>query len=42
MIPSRVRQAIIEGAARDLNEQLTFRDFEPLDGETYLLRGVGQ
>lgn len=35
-IPLRVRQAIIDGARRDLDEVVAFADFEPIDGERYL------
>lgn len=37
VIPPRSRSAIIEGAKRDLNEDLAFADFEPQAGETYLM-----
>jgi len=39
-IPSRVRPAIIEAAQRDLGEVITYADFEPKDGETYLMGGA--
>ena len=35
-IPIRVRQAIIDGAWRDLDQALAFADFEPVCGERYL------
>ena len=36
-IPPRLRPAIIEGAKRELNEDITFTDFEPQAGEVYLM-----
>lgn len=39
-IPIRVRQAIIDGAWRDLSEALAFADFEPVGGERYLSGGA--
>ena len=41
-IPPRLRQAIIDGARNDLGEEIHFRDFEPQDGEGYLMAGQVQ
>ncbi|MBW8815570.1 MAG: hypothetical protein JF588_19285 [Caulobacterales bacterium] len=37
VVPVRVRPAIIEGARRDLGETVNHTDFEPQEGESYLL-----
>lgn len=37
VVPPRLRAAIIEGAREDLGEILSHSDFEPQDGEAYLL-----
>jgi len=37
VVPPRVRALIIEGAHRDLGAELAYADFEPKDGEVYLL-----
>jgi hypothetical protein len=42
VVPTRVRQKIIDGARADLNETVTFADFEPMDGEQYLSMGGAQ
>jgi len=36
-IPPRLRGLIIEGAKRDLGADLSYADFEPRAGETYLM-----
>lgn len=40
-IPSRLRHKIIAGAKAELNEDVTYAEFEPCDGEGYLM-GAGQ
>lgn len=37
VIPARARAAIIEGARDELGEAVSYADFEPQDGEAYLL-----
>ena len=37
VIPPRLRTAIIDGAKRELGADLAFADFEPRDGEGYLI-----
>ena len=37
VVPHRSRQAIIDGARRDLGQDITFAEFEPQAGEGYLL-----
>ena len=39
VIPHSVRGKIIAGAAAELKAELTFADFEPRPGESYLLDG---
>lgn len=39
-IPPRLRPAIIEGAKRELGEDVAFADFEPQAGEHYLMGAV--
>jgi hypothetical protein len=36
-IPPRLRTAIIEGAKRELGQDVAFADFEPQAGEQYLM-----
>ncbi|QYC13373.1 hypothetical protein KWG63_14295 [Brevundimonas nasdae] len=36
MVPHPVRPAIIQGAKDDLNVDLAYADFEPINGEAYL------
>ena len=36
-MPPRLRRQIIDGALRDLNEVVTFAEFEPQPGESYLM-----
>lgn len=42
VVPPRLRQAIIDGARTDLNEALTFAEFEPQAGEAYLMAEAQQ
>lgn len=37
VIPTRAQSAIIEGAWRDLGEPVSFAEFQPQDGESFLL-----
>lgn len=37
VVPHQVRAKIIEGARLELGETLTFAEFEPQDGESYLV-----
>jgi len=39
-IPPRLQQAIIEGARRDLGEDVSFADFQPQEGEAFLPEAV--
>ncbi len=36
-IPPRLRQKIIAGAKAELNQDLSYAEFEPRDGESYLM-----
>lgn len=40
VIPARSRQAIIHGAHRDHGEAVAWAEFEPMEGEVYLLDGA--
>lgn len=39
-IPVRARRAIVDGARRDLGISVEWSEFEPMEGETYLIDGA--
>jgi hypothetical protein len=41
VIPPLLRPLIIAGAQRDLGEEVPYAEFEPQDGEAYLLAQAG-